>query len=142
MDRNHYGWKSLLLLSFPILDVFCEVVFAQVKYVIPTAQAVCACNKKRSEGVCSDFAIADTNNLTITERVQHKWSPMTVFGVSTAVTQRINYVLQWSVPGLGGQTVQDVIEELQNNGCLSFFFEEFLQNQLVYRHNNHQYNRF
>ena len=118
---------------FVFLMCSSEIVLAQFRMgAVSQNYNECACNKKRSDGVCSDFiAITDANNLTIPERVQHKWNPMTVFGVSTAVTQRINYVLQWSVPGLGGQTVQDVIKELQKNGCLSFFFGEFLQNQLL-----------
>ena len=50
-------------------------------------------------------------------------------GTSATVTQGMNHLFSFRVPGLGGQTIADVVEELEREGCLSLPWGESVRNQ-------------
>ena len=45
------------------------------------------------------------------------------------MTQGMNHLFSFRVPGLGGQTIADVVEELEREGCLSLPWGESVRNQ-------------
>ena len=82
---------------------------------------------RRSVGdACSEFETVDVpEGLLLPQVFQHlprPWvdNPLATTGTSATVTQGIDCLFRLKVPGLGGQRIADVVEELKREGCLSF----------------------
>ena len=54
-------------------------------------------------------------------------NPTATVGNSVTISQGIHSLLQLQVPGLDGETVETVVQKLQQNGCLSFIIGEIVQ---------------
>ena len=82
--------------------------------------------RRSAVDVCSDFTTASTPYSFVFPRGFHHlprpWidNPTATTGTSATVTQGMNHLFSLRVPGLGGQTVADVVDELEREGCLSF----------------------
>ena len=91
--------------------------------------------KRSAEDVCSDFAAASNPNRFVFSRGFHHlprpWidNPTATTGTSATVTQGMNHLFSFRVPGLGGQTIADVVEELEREGCLSLPCGESVRDQ-------------
>ena len=82
---------------------------------------------RRSVGdACSEYeTVADPEDFLLPqgfEDLPRPWvdNPPATTGISATVTQGIDSLFRLKVPGLGGQRIADVIEELKREGCLSF----------------------
>ena len=82
--------------------------------------------RRSAVDVCSDFTAATTPYSFVFpwgfHHLPRPWidNPTATTGSSATVTQGMNHLFSLRVPGLGGQTIADVVEELEREGCLSF----------------------
>ena len=82
--------------------------------------------RRSAVDVCSNFTTASTPYSFVFPRgfyhLPRPWidNPTATTGTSATVTQGMNHLFSLRVPGLGGQTVADVVDELEREGCLSF----------------------
>ena len=89
---------------------------------------------KRSESTCSDLvAVHDQKYPSEFQHLRRPWvdNPLATAGCSATVTQKIKNFLHMKVPGLNGQSIKDVAEELQRNGCLTFPFGPFVRDHFL-----------
>ena len=73
--------------------------------------------RRSAVDVCSDFTTASTPYSFVFPWGFHH---LPTTGSSATVTQGMNHIFSLRVPGLGGQTIADVVEELEREGYLSF----------------------
>ena len=92
---------------------------------------------KRDSDACSDHAmVSDTSRLSYPLGFQHlrkPWdeNPATTVATSQTVTAGIGELLPQRVPGLSGGTIKEVLDELQQRGCLSFPFGGSVRDQFL-----------
>ena len=90
---------------------------------------------KRDSDACSD-------NQPVTERlsfppgfefVRQPWEdiPTAVISTSETVTSGVYLLFTRAVPGLNGMTIQDVLQKLQEDGCLSFPYGGSIRDQFL-----------
>ena len=91
---------------------------------------------KRASEACSDYAnVSDTSDLSYPNGFQtlpKPWDqePCTV-ARSTVVTNEMRNLFNLKVPGLNGDTIQDVMDVLLVNNCLSFPFGGSVRDQFL-----------
>ena len=93
--------------------------------------------KRVAEDICSSLvAISNPGQLFFSQDYQHlqrPWvdNPTTTAPTSPTITEAIHSVLHLEVEGLDGETVMNIIQELQQNGCLSFPISAFVRDQFL-----------
>ena len=110
--------------SFLLLCVAQFTIAARFKVAVSPSEADYT---RRSVGdACSEYeTVADPEDFLLPQGFQHlprPWvdNPPATTGTSATVTQGIDCLFRLKVPGLGGQRIADVVEELKREGCLSF----------------------
>ena len=110
-----------------IFLLLCVVQFttaARFKVAVSLSEA--DYTRRSVEDACSEYeTVADPEDFLLPQGFQHlqrPWvdNPLATTGTSATVTQGIDSLFRLKVPGLGGQRIADVIEELKIEGCLSF----------------------
>ena len=94
-------------------------------------------DKRGAEDICSDFVtISNPCELFFPQDYKHlqrPWvdNPTATAATSDAVSQAIDSLLYLEVEGLDGETVENVIQEFQDNGCLSFLIGDSVRDQFL-----------
>ena len=92
---------------------------------------------KRAENACTDYAkVDDTQNLNYPsgfENLPKPWevNPKTTVARSATVTTSIKTFFTLKVPGLGATTIEDVLNKLEQHGCLSFPYGGSVRDQFL-----------
>ena len=87
--------------------------------------------------MCSTFTVIfNPGDLLFSQDYQHlrrPWvdNPTATVATSVTISQGIHSLLQLQVPGLDGETVESIIQKLQQSGCLSFIIGEMVQDQIL-----------
>lgn len=127
---------SLLFLAFTFLQVVSSTRF-KVSLPANEIESVGAHLTKRASDACADYKlVSGTANLSYPTGFQHlqkPWdeNPNTTVATSPTVTAGIDRLLILKVPGLNGVTIEEVMEKLQQHGCLSFPFGGPVRDQFL-----------
>ena len=94
--------------------------------------------KRVAEDVCSSLVtISNPGELFFFpqgyQHLQRPWvdNPTATVATSPTVSEAIHSLLHLEVEGLDGETVESIIQELQQNGCLSFPIGAFVRDQFL-----------
>ena len=109
---------------FLLLCVAQFTIAARFKVAVSLSEA--DYTRRSVEDACSEYEkVADPENFLLPQGFQNllrPWvdNPLATTATSATVTQGIDCLFRLKVPGLGGQRIADVVEELKREGCLSF----------------------
>ena len=129
-----FTWRfSLLLIIFLALQVVLGIRF---KIALPRDEVEAAQHRLfRRSTACQDKQGKSTNNVKFPIDVDKlPWgdnNPRTKLYTSAKAASGIKLMYSWKVPGLDGETIQDVIHHLQEQNCLSFPYGGCVRDQFL-----------
>ena len=116
---------SLLFFALTSLQVVSSTRF-KIAIPVDERESMQARLAKRAGDACSDYQlVSNTSSLSYPVGFQHlrkPWdeNPRTTVATSETVTAGIDWFLPKRVPGLNEVTLNEVLDHLQERGCLSF----------------------
>ena len=120
-----------------LLSLLQAVSSSRFKIALPADEDFASRFARASRAACEDYSVVDDpENLVYPpgfEMLRRPWvdNPAATAGKSVTVTAGINQFYTLKVPGLNGQTIDEVLEVLRNNSCLSFPFGGPIRDQFL-----------